>query len=138
MPTNSVQRTARFTWRGPTELQMRRIGERVVAIEQLRIRAGLTVDGTPAPPLKQGRGGSGYPARKQRVFGGRNLRDWWRTGRTLQSMQVLLAEPGRVVIGFVGRLSNLIVAVNNRRAKQWGLSQASRDMIRGEVIVQHD
>lgn len=81
-----------------------------------RLGRGMTVDDAPAPPLSKG-----YSRFKRRNHppAVRNLRF---TGLTLSTMQVVSAANNRAVVGFVGPKANMIIAVNNRRVPQFGVS----------------
>lgn len=97
--------------------QMQSIGQQLVdgAIRP-RIKSGLTADDQPAPPLAVG-----YAKRKQRR-GLNPIRDWTLTGRTLRSMKVLSAGPNQARIGFTDPTANMRAAINNKRARQFGMS----------------
>ena len=74
----------------------------------------------PAPPLSLG-----YGRRKQRL-GLQNKRDWTLTGRTLRSMKVLSAGPNQARIGFTDATANFRASINNRRARQFGVSPSDK------------
>ncbi len=112
-------RKARFVEQGFSAQQMQSIGQQFIdTAERPRIRAGLTVYDQPAPPLS-----IGYAKRKTRR-GLQPIRDWSLTGRTLRSMKVLTAGPNQARIGFTDAEANKRAAINNRRARQFGVSPA--------------
>lgn len=95
-----------------------------------RIRNGLDTSDGPAPPLS-----ANYAKRKI----GRNrspIRDWnWR-GATLRSAKVKVASEDSVTLGFTTAESNMIATINNRRAKQWGVSPRDQEAIFASVRAQ--
>ena len=112
-----------------TPQQMAIIGEAGRASMYDRIRLSVDVYDRPAPPLKVPAKypNGGYPRYKVSKYGGRPIRDWWRTGQTLRAMKVIQAATNRVVIGFTTPAANLRAFLNNRRWRQFGLSP--RDLI---------
>ncbi|MGC4052937.1 MAG: hypothetical protein QM757_26720 [Paludibaculum sp.] len=131
---------------------MAKVGDAIVRTVKLRISQALDVNDNPAPPLRPGVRRktpmissstatvfrSYYPQAKQR----RNippLRNWRFTGKLLNSMQVLSAGPGRVVVGFVERSYNLnkgraatttqVAAINQNRWPQFGVSPNDRKAV---------
>lgn len=124
-----------------TPQQMAEIGEAARSSIYQRMRQGLDVYDKVAPPLKQylkvtktgifvnAKGQSslvhaakGYAHYKVVKYGGKPIRDWWRTGQTLRSMKVIQASVNRVVIGFTTPLANKRASLNNQRWRQFGLS----------------
>jgi hypothetical protein len=87
-----------------------------------RIRLAVDVNDRPALPLKARANGGGYPRYKVTKYGGKPIRDWWRTGQTLRAMKVIQSSVNRVVIGFTTPVANLRAFLNNRRWRQFGLS----------------
>lgn len=88
-----------------------------------RIGRAQTVYDMPAPPLKPG-----YSQWKVRR-GGLPIRDWKRTGRTLRSMKTLRAGPNTALIGFTDAVTNMRAFINNRVARQFGVSPNDRQVL---------
>jgi len=110
---------------------MQALGTAVQTSVRERIRRAVDVYDSPAPPLKQHKRNpnSGYPAFKVRRYGGKPIRDWWRTGRTLRSLQTLSISYNRVVVGFTDSVSDFRAFINNRRHLQFGVSPRDRQNI---------
>jgi hypothetical protein len=99
-----------------TSEQMSRFGEIAVSSIRSRINLGLTVTDSIAPPLVE------HYARRKIIRGRNPIRDWMFRGATMGALQVKAASEDRVTIGFTTTQSNQIVAAQQRRAKQWGVS----------------
>ena len=149
-----VSRKARFSEPGLDAEQMLRIGEKVRGSIYDRIRAALDVNDRPAPPLRQTMRSNFRDVRGQRLFsigasnrktyahykvtryGGKPIRDWWRSGRTLRSLKVLRAAKNRVVIGFTDAVSNMRAFFNNRRWKQFGMSPRDKAVAQEAFVAE--
>lgn len=124
-----------------TPQQMAEIGEVGRQSMYDRMRLGVDVNDRVAPPLKRpvkaaGSGPfvnakgefslvrevKGYPHYKVVKYGGKPIRDWWRTGQTLRAMKVIRASVNQVIIGFTTPLANKRASLNNQRWRQFGLS----------------
>ena len=123
-----VIRSARFKNHPFSTDEMLLLGNSLRDSVRDRIRRAADVYDAPAPPLKPHRKNpnSSYSAVKVRRYGGQPLRDWWRTGRTLRSLQVLTVSAGRAVIGFTDAVTNFRAFINNRRHRQFGVSPQDR------------
>ena len=116
----TVVRRARFEVTGYSADAMTTIaGVTRDSIETRILRAQDTYD-SPVKPLAKG-----YAKFKGRK-GLAQVRDWRFTGRTLRSMKVLRAQANKAVIGFTDAVSNMRAAINNRRARQFGMSDTNR------------
>lgn len=130
---------------------MQRIGDVVLASIKARIGRAVDINDNPAPPLKQNikipvKGGllqtsalsrkfadRSYRALKVRKYGGKPIRDWWRTGGTMRSLLVLRAQPGEVKLGPSNEYARFRVMMNNRRWPQWGVSPTDRQVLVNSV-----
>ncbi len=122
---------ARFHVSGYSPQQMVAIGQALISRGIVpRVRAGGTVADSPAPALRPG-----YARFKERR-GVPAIRNWTLTGRTLRSLKVLRASANRAVIGFTDALTNLRAVLNNRRARQFGVSPADRNVVAQEIQAQ--
>jgi hypothetical protein len=92
-----------------------------------RIRAGKLSNDNPAPALTEGYA-KGKAKRHPPAI--RNLEY---TGRTLRSLKVLRARQNEAVMGPTDSVTNLRVAINNRRARQWGISPKDSEQIARET-----
>jgi sulfur relay (sulfurtransferase) DsrC/TusE family protein len=128
--TVKIVKRARFVVGLPSAEQMIGLATEVKDDVKARILRAEDVDDRPAPKLKERTDGKlGYPHYKVVKYGGKPIRDWWRTGRTLRSMQVLRAGPGKAVIGFVDPTTNNRAFFNNRLWRQFGVSPRNRALI---------
>ncbi len=93
-----------------------------------RITSGLTVDDTPAAPLKPS-----YRKWKEQ-HAPPAIRNWIKSGRTMRSMVVLTIQQNKAVIGFADRLTNFRAFINNRRSRQFGVSPKDEQVLLAEVI----
>ena len=93
-----------------------------------RITSALTVDDAPAPPLKPA-----YREQKQKHWPPA-IRNWIKTGRTMRSLVVLTISQNKAVIGFVDRLTNFRAFINNRRARQFGVSPKDQVVLLNAAI----
>jgi hypothetical protein len=92
-----------------------------------RIRRAETVADAPAPPLV-----ARYAKRK--IARGRApIRDWYWRGLTLGSLKVKSASEDRVTIGPVNGQAQTILAAQNRRARQWGVSPKDYEALNAAV-----
>lgn len=120
----------RFTAGLPPPENMLMLGTEVRDDVRKRILRAEDVFDQPAPPLKERADGKpGYPHYKVVKWGAKPIRDWWRTGRTLRSMQVLSVTFGKAVIGFVDQVTNNRAFFNNLRHRQFGISPSNRALI---------
>ncbi len=120
-------RRVRFATPGYTGAQMAGVGAGLVSRGIVpRIQAGRTVADSDAPPLA-----AGYAKVKARRAPPA-VRNWTFSGRTLRSMKVLSAAPNRAVIGFTDAETNKRAAINNRRARQFGVSTADQRVLSAE------
>ena len=118
---------ARFISFGWTGEQMTQAGNGLIQNALIpRVRRGLTVYDAPAPPLKP------KYARQKLRRGLEPIRNWMFTGRTLRSMKVLTAKTNQAVIGFTDPVTNLRAFINNRRARQFGVSPSDERVLEGE------
>lgn len=149
-----VRRKARFHEPGLTADQMLRVGEALRKSVFDRIRLGQDVNDRAAPPLTQTQRSNSKTVDQQRLYwiskgtrktyahykvvkyGGKPIRDWWRTGRTLRSMKVLRAMKNQVVVGFTDAVSNARAFFNNRRWRQFGVSPRDREALAAAVSVE--
>jgi hypothetical protein len=97
---------------------MRGIGEKLVDSVKARILSGQTTSDTPAPPLREK-----YARYKQRK-GGKPIRDWSRSGTTLRAMAVTSASNNRTVVSFNNPVAAKRAAIQNARARQFGVSSS--------------
>lgn len=119
---------ARFKAGKVTPEQMIQIADKLRLSVRDRIRSGFNIYDSPAPPLTPK-----YAAYKVRRFGAQPIRDWFRTGRTWRSMQILSAGFGRAVIGFTDAVTNFRAFINNRRHRQFGVSPKDRVVLANAV-----
>jgi hypothetical protein len=106
---------------------MREIGNSFIASQDARLSQALNVRDQPAKPLK-----SAY-ARAKAAKGKKPIRDWFLSGLTRLSIQVLQAIQNRVVIGSGNPTGDLRIRVNNRREKQFGVSPKDLENIKAAV-----
>jgi hypothetical protein len=117
-------RRARFVSFGYTGEQMARATDGLIQRGIIpRVRAGLTVYDSPAPPLTVR-----YAQRKARK-GLQAIRDWWLTGRTLRSLKTTSASANRAVIWFTDAETRKRAYFNNRRSVQFGVSTRDREVL---------
>jgi hypothetical protein len=107
---------ARFDVSGYEPIRMAEIADKLGQSIIGRIVAGQDVHDAPAPALKEGY--AKWKARKHPPA----IRNWQFTGRTLRSFKTLTATDNRAILGFTDRESNMRAAINNRRARQFGVS----------------
>jgi hypothetical protein len=106
-----------------TSEQMTMIGESLLSSVKTRLSLGLNTQDTAAPPLS-----TKYANRKMRMNRTpiRNL-SW--SGALMKSLRVKSASETGVTIGPINPLASLKLTVNNRRAKQWGISPKDQEKI---------
>ena len=125
---------ARFVYSPFSSEQMHEIGTEMLDTMWTRIGKGLNCDDAPAKELKPGRNGKrGYPDRKG-GHGLQTIRDLFFTGRTKRSTAVISASEHRAVIGPVDSRTDLVLSVNNRREKQWGISPKDHGVLTKLVL----
>lgn len=118
---------ARFVTVGWDGQQMAQAADGVINNGLLpRIRAAMTVDDSPAPPLTPK-----YADQKAKKYPPA-VRNWMWTGRTLRSMKTLTGSPNKAVIGFTDAITNLRAFRNNARVKQFGISPRDRVVVAEE------
>jgi hypothetical protein len=132
-----VIKRARFEVPGYSPQQMIAIANPVAKSVGDRILSALDLNDTPALPLKPGY--SKWKARKYPPA----VRNWSVTGVTLRSLKTLEATHNRAVIGFTSGWSkktkkgtittNAIVAINQSRQRQFGLSPRDRIVFVSQV-----
>lgn len=127
MPVKPKITRARFVISALSSGQMVRLGSIAAASIKDRLSRGENVSDAPAKPLTVG-----YARRKSKRAPPA-LRNWKFTGRTLRSMQVLSANENRARIGFSDPIANMRAVVQNRRERQFGLSETNWDAIKGEL-----
>jgi hypothetical protein len=115
-PFETTIKRARFDVSGYEPIRMIEIADKLGQSIIGRISSGQDVHDAPAPALKEGY--AKWKARKHPPA----IRNWQFTGRTLRSMKTLTASDNRAVIGFIDAESNKRAAINNRRARQFGVS----------------
>ena len=125
--TKIIRSKSRFVANEFTPERMHELGRVIQDANIERIGLGLDVNDQPAPPLKEG-----YRRFKQRK-GLDPIRNWRLTGRTLRSLRVLSAAHGRAVIGFTDAITGMRAAINNRRARQFGVSPVDRGKLMAEL-----
>ena len=122
--TKIIRSKARFVVTGYKPEQMASLGQSLIdyAIKPRLARAEDIYD-APAPALKPN-----YAKFKQRRSPPA-IRNWQLTGRLLRSMKVLRAAQNKAVIGFTDAATNLRAFLNNRRARQFGVSPKDRQIL---------
>ncbi len=154
---STVRRSARFELTEYSPDRMRAIGERVNESIVGRIRRAEDVWDRPAPPLKRRMRSNSKQVGKDRLYqiqpyrtrlgyaeykekgkfsGGvpkKPVRDWDRTGFTLQSLKVLSARENQVTIGPDNPTAAARVRFNNARWRQWGVSPLDRQALLSAV-----
>lgn len=131
-------RKARFNYSGLTSQQMLTLAEFAAVDIRGRIQQGLTVDDQAAPPLKES-----YARAKMRR-GRSGIRDLTWTGFTLRSLRPLRVNDNRATIGFLNLThpvprkrgsvtTNQILAINQRRSRQFGWSPRNKAFIAAQV-----
>lgn len=98
---------------------MIRLGQAVTDSIRDRILRVQDVNDGLAPPLKRTPGRiKDYPWYKVNKYHAKPVRDWWRTGQTLRSMQVISASIGKARIGFFDNIApGALFRVSNRTGK---------------------
>jgi hypothetical protein len=123
----TVVRRARFVsfgWNGP---EMQQASDGLINRGILpRVRAGLTIDDNPAPPLNP------KYAKRKAARGLVPIRDWTFSGRTLRSLKTISAALNRAVIWFTDTETRKRAFFNNRRARQFGVSNHDRAVLAEE------
>lgn len=120
-------RKVRFVGNGYTPAQMTQVGNGLIVRGIVpRIQAGRTVDDSQAPPLRPA-----YAKAKARLHPPA-VRNWTFTGRTLRSLKVLTAAENRAEIRFTDAETNKRAFINNRRSRQFGVSNADRTILSDE------
>lgn len=150
--TDPIINSARFVVRGYSGETMTKAGQSVITENLKRWDSGLLVGGVPAPPLKQrtierkkngavawrGQVAGQYAMRKQRQ-GKRPTRDLSLTGALRQAMQVLTSKRNEATVGPLsgahpnggkrGTTFAGVLAINNWRARMWGVGQVEESAI---------
>jgi len=136
---------ARFTHTPFTGQQMAEFAEGLLDHIWDRISAGETTDDAPAKSLRKG-----YSQWKQQKYGNQ-VRNLQASGRLRRATKVLEANQNKAVIGATpglhttgkligrGRYRSAItfsgvLTVNNRRSRQWGISNSDRAYVVGRVM----
>lgn len=103
--------------------RMRGIGDKLVDSIKARIALGLTTNDSAAPPLRE-------KYRRYKVKkGGKPIRDWKRSGDTLRALSVTSASNNRAVVSFNDPIAAMRAAIQNRRSRQFGVSNNDRALI---------
>lgn len=132
---------ARFTLSPFTSEQMRELGVAVLVSVKKRIHSGLTVDEQPAKPLKvvtaQNRNGAignylPYTVQKERM-GKQPIRDLFKTGGLMNSVQVLSASEDRAILGSNNPVKDKLLHKNNRISPQFGMSPSDKLVMQKKV-----
>jgi hypothetical protein len=128
----TVIKSARFVYSPYTATEMQSFAQVLADSIRTRIQSGQNIYDQSAAPLKPGQSGRrGYPDYKA-ARGLRPVRDWTWNGHTLRCLKVLTANENRAAIGFLdealpGRSQTAFY--NNRRERQWGVSQHDREAV---------
>jgi hypothetical protein len=132
----TVIKSARFVYSPYTATEMQGFAQALADSIRARIQSGQNIYDQAAAPLKPGLAGRrGYPDYKA-ARGLRPIRDWTWSGHTLRCLKVLTANENRAAIGFLdealpgrSQTASQIAFYNNRRERQWGVSQHDREAV---------
>ena len=131
---------ARFVHSPFSAQQMAEFGQGLLDHIWDRISAGITTDDAPAKPLRPG-----YAKFKQRKYGN-SIRNLQASGRLRRSTKVLEANQNKAVIGATPGLHTIgkmgrsaitfsgVLTMNNRKERQWGVSDSNRDHVVGLIM----
>jgi hypothetical protein len=114
-----------FEYQGITEEELYQFSEALNDSVLARIRRGMDVNDTPAPPLASKGKRGGYAGQKARR-GLNPIRDLTFTGRTLRAIAPVVAGENQVSIGITNQAAIRVIASNNARSKQYGASPTDR------------
>lgn len=121
---------ARITLSPFTSEQMADIGDVVLTSIKDRIVQAVDTNDNQAKPLTDK-----YAKRKMK-YGRSPVRDWTFTGRTLGSLKVKSANENKVRIGAINERADMVIGVQNRANRLWGLSPKDDAVFRHEIVRQ--
>src|SRR5690349_3850408 len=119
-------RHVQLTWSPFSSEQMAQIGSVWLEGTLSRVRRAVDATDAPAKPLKE------RYARMKLRRGRAPVRDWQyrtATGVTLSAAKVKVASENQVSIGFITAQANMIVAIQNRQCKMWGVSPTDQQTV---------
>jgi hypothetical protein len=114
-----------FEYQGISEEELYQFSEALNDSVLARIRRGMDVNDSPAPPLSSKGKRGGYAGLKARR-GLNPIRDLTFTGRTLRAIAPVAAGENQVAIGITNQTAIRIIASNNARSRQYGASPTDR------------
>ena len=120
-------RHVQLTFSPFTAEQMSDIGGVVLDSIIRRIRTATNDTDSAAPPLATRY--AEYKARQRKYPGHAQIRDWTLRGKTLRSLKVKLATEDKVVLGPIDPQSQMIIAIQNKRSHQWGVSPRDHEVM---------
>lgn len=125
-------RHARLTFSPFSSEQMADIGNVVLESIKDRILLARNADDAPAKPLAI-KYADWKSSAKNKYPGKSRLRDWSLRGKTLRSLKVKVASEDRATLGPTDPQSQMIVAVQNRRQRQWAVSPKNLEVLYAAV-----
>jgi hypothetical protein len=120
---------ARFSYAPFSAERTLAIAESVLASVKARIASAMDVSDQPAPALKKTKKGKDSYAKFKIRIGAKPIRDWFLTGQTMRSLKVSAYGPGKAIISFTTPEAQKRAYINNRRHRQFGLSQKDKQVL---------
>jgi hypothetical protein len=131
----------RFTLSPFSSEQMKELGDTVLLSVKARMHKGLTVENTPATPLKPtvhvDKSGKladliPYPEQKRRK-GLQPIRDLFFTGGLTASIQTISANENRAILASNNMVKDMILRKNQKRSVEFGMATTDTEVMQQKV-----